>query len=616
MLKTALALVLAGLLTAGALGAQDLDAQREALHARMAELEANPEDWSESERLQRFIDLYFEYTMVEFPEYGTYMGVPGANHRWSDQSLAANERRREELADAVRVLRGIDRDEFEGADRLNYDLLSQSMAEMVEAGRFHDDYLAISQLGGVQQDPVQMFMMMPTASVSQYEDILARLRGVPTLVDQALERLETGLERGVTPPRVTLRDVPAQVENLLLEEPLESPLLVPFARFPASIPEAEQERLRSEAVRMFQTEVAPAYRRLHDYLVETYIPGTRETIAMGALPDGPEWYAFRVRQMTTTDLSPEEIHDIGLSEVARIRGEMERIVEETGFEGDLAAFFEYLRTDPRFFFDDPEELLAAYRDIAKRADPELVRLFGALPRTPYGVRAVPPHAEESQTTAYYTPGSLEAGRPAWFYANTYALDTRPRWEMEALTLHEGVPGHHLQIALAQEMEDLPWFRRFGGYTAYIEGWGLYAESLGEEMGFYQDPYSRFGQLTYEMWRAVRLVVDTGMHALDWSRQDAIDFFLENAGKSEHDIVVEVDRYIVWPGQALAYKIGELEIKALRAHAEEMLGEAFDIRAFHDQVLGNGALPLSVLETHIKEWVASQRPKTSPASMRP
>jgi uncharacterized protein (DUF885 family) len=614
MPKTVFSLALAALLLAGAAGAHDLEARRQALQERFAELEKNPEEWSESERLARFIDLYFEYAMLEFPEYGTYIGLPGSNHRWSDQSLAASQRRRSELADGVLVLQGIDRSKLEGEDRLNYDLLSQSMSEMVEAQRFHDDYLAISQLGGVHQNVSQMFMMMPTATVPQYEDILARLRGVPTLVEHTLERLEKGLEKGVTPPRVTLRDVPTQVTNLLPEEPLASPLLMPFARFPASIPEPEQERLRAEAVRLFQEEVAPAYRRLHSYLVETYLPGSRQTTAMGDLPDGPEWYAFRVRQMTTTDLSPRQIHEIGLSEVARIRGEMEKIVEETGFEGELEAFFEYLRTDPKFFFEDPEELLAAYRDIAKRADPELVRLFGTLPRTPYGVRAVPPHAEKSQTTAYYTPGSLEAGRPAWVYANTYALDTRPKWEMEALTLHEGVPGHHLQIALAQEMEELPWFRRFGGYTAYVEGWGLYAESLGEEMGFYQDPYSKFGQLTYEMWRAIRLVVDTGMHALGWSRQQAIDFFIDNAGKSEHDIVVEVDRYIVWPGQALAYKIGELKIKELRAHAEEELGEDFDIRAFHDQVLGNGALPLSVLETHVREWVAAQRPE-APADLQ-
>jgi uncharacterized protein (DUF885 family) len=327
---------------------------------------------------------------------------------------------------------------------------------------------------------------------------------------------------------------------------------------------------------------------------------------MKDLPDGEEWYAHRVKQMTTTDLTPQQIHDIGLSEVARIRLEMEKVKEQAGFEGDLAAFFDFLRSDPQFFFDDPEDLLSAYRNIAKRADAELPKLFGTLPRLPYGVTPVPQYAQESQTTAYYQPGSLEAGRAGQFFANTYDLASRPKWEMEALTLHEAVPGHHLQIATAMELEELAWFRRFGGYTAYTEGWGLYSESLGEEMGFYQDPYSKFGQLTYEMWRAIRLVVDTGMHSLGWSRDDAIAFFEENAGKAEHDIVVEVDRYIVWPGQALAYKIGELKLKELKAMAKQELGDDFDIRAFHDKILGNGALPLRVLETHVGEWVDAQK----------
>jgi uncharacterized protein (DUF885 family) len=320
------------------------------------------------------------------------------------------------------------------------------------------------------------------------------------------------------------------------------------------------------------------------------------------LPNGEAWYAYNVRQRTTTDLTPEQIHQIGLDEVKRIRGEMEAIIEAVEFEGNFSEFLVFLRTDPQFYHTTKEGLLREYRDIAKRADPELMKVFGKLPRTPYGVIAVPSYAEKSQTTAYYQRGSIEAGRPGYFYANTYALDTRPRWEMEALTLHEAMPGHHLQLALQDELENMPWFRRVGGYTGFVEGWGLYSESLGEEMGFYKDPYSKFGQLTYEMWRAIRLVVDTGMHHLGWSRQQAIDFFKENAGKQEHDIIVEIDRYIVWPGQALAYKIGELKIKELRAWSTAELGDQFDIRAFHDTVLGNGAVPLDVLEANVKHWV--------------
>ncbi len=593
-------------LAATAGGAADLETQRQELERRLTAIEENPEGRSESERLQAYIDLYFDWAMLEHPEFATYIGHPTGHDRWTDNSLEAIARREADTVRALEVLRAIDRSRLESEERLNYDLLMEDLEEEVEGHRFPGELLALNQMSGVQQNVAQMLAMMPAGKVKQYEDVLARLRGVPTLVDQTIVRLEKGLEEGVTPSRVTLRDVPQQVKNLLVEDPLESPMLRAFTEFPESGAAADQARHEEEAVRLFRQAVAPAYQKLHDYLVESYIPGTRESIGMSRLPDGEDWYAYRVKQMTTTDLTPQEIHEIGLSEVKRIRQEMDRVIEESGFEGSFEEFTEFLRTDPQFYFEEPEELLKSYRDIGKRADAALPKLFGLLPRLPYGVVPVPAYAEKSQTTAYYEPGAVEAGRPGQFFANTYDLASRPKWEMEALTLHEAVPGHHLQIGLAQELEDLPWFRRFGGETAFVEGWGLYSESLGEEMGFYQDPYSKFGQLTYEMWRAIRLVVDTGMHALGWSRQQAIDYFRENTGKAEHDIVVEVDRYIVWPGQALAYKIGELKIKELKAMAQRELGEKFDIRAFHDELLGSGALPLSVLETRIKEWVVAQK----------
>jgi len=324
------------------------------------------------------------------------------------------------------------------------------------------------------------------------------------------------------------------------------------------------------------------------------------------LPNGKAWYAFRARTSTTTDMTPQQIHELGLAEVKRIRAEMDQVIKGTGFKGTFEEFCHFLRTDPKFYYSDADSLLRGYRDICKRADPELAHLFGKLPRLPYGVKEVPAFAEKSQTTAYYQPGSPSAGRPGWYFANTYALETRPKWEMEALSLHESVPGHHLQIAIAQELENAPEFRKHGGYTAFVEGWGLYSESLGTEMGFYKDPYMKFGQLTYEIWRAIRLVVDTGMHSMGWSRQQAIDYFIANSSKNEHDITVEIDRYIVWPGQALAYKIGELKLKELRAYAARELGEKFDVREFHDQVLGSGALPMDVLEKRIKDWVASKK----------
>jgi len=301
-------------------------------------------------------------------------------------------------------------------------------------------------------------------------------------------------------------------------------------------------------------------------------------------------------------MTPEEIHELGLREVERIRAEMEAVIEQTGFDGTFSEFAEFLRTDRRFYFETADDLVAEYRNIAKRADPGLVPLFGTLPRLPYGVREIPAYSAPTNTTAYYSSGAHAAGRPAWYYVNTYNLPARPSWEMEALSLHEAVPGHHLQISLAQELEGVPELRRHVPYNAFVEGWALYAETLGYDMGFYEDPYSRYGQLSYQMWRAVRLVVDTGMHAFGWSRQQAIDFFAENSGKPEHDITVEIDRYIVWPGQALGYMIGKLKIEELRRRAEARLGDDFDIRAFHDRVLENGAVPLSVLERHIDAWL--------------
>lgn len=560
----------------------------------------------DSERLSELFDIYWDFAMHEFPEFATYVGFPGQNDRWTDQSVAAKEARDALLPLAIQTMDTIDRGKLSEQDRVNYDLFRRDLESGVEGQRFHGEYLAINQMGGVHQGPADMLVQMPKTNQQQVEDILARLREIPALVEQNMVWLEKGLAAGVTPPRITLREVPQQILNQIPEDPAKAPLLEPFKELPASIPAAEQERLRREATEAFTQRVRPAYQKLHEFMVGTYIPGTRESIGMSALPDGEAWYAFNAKQSTTTDLTPKQIHELGLSEVKRIRAEMDKVVAQTGFKGSFAEFLEFLRTDPQFFYDKPEALLAGYRDVAKRIDPELVKLFGTLPRLTYGVIPVPAFAEKSQTTAYYNPGSLRAGRPGYFYANTYDLKSRPKWEMEALTLHEAVPGHHLQIAIAQELEDVPEWRRYQGYTAYVEGWGLYAESLGGDLGLYKDPYAKFGQLTYEMWRAIRLVVDTGMHAFGWTREQSIDFFKQNAGKAEHDITVEVDRYIVWPGQALAYKVGELKIKELRAMAEKELGAQFDVRAFHDQVLGKGAVPLSVLEANIAEWVAGRK----------
>jgi uncharacterized protein (DUF885 family) len=544
--------------------------------------------------------------MRENPEFATEVGCRGFNDRWTDNSTNAIERRKRELQAPLRVIQSIRRAQLGPADQLNYDLFRHNLEDAIAGRRFKGEYLAVSQLSGVQQDAAETLETAPHATVQDYEDILARLGSLPQVIDQTIVLLQRGLQSGVTAPRITLRDVPDQVKAQMVEDPDKNPLLKAFKEFPAEIPGHERVRLRAQAAAAVRERDIPAFGKLHEFLVTQYLPGARQTIALSDLPEGKAWYDFNVRTVTTTSLSAEQIHQLGLSEVRRIRGDMDKVIAETGFKGSFDQFLRYLRTEPRFFYTNKEDLLCGYRCIAKRIDPELIRLFGKLPRLPYGVLPVPAYSERSQTTAYYQPGSVQAGRPGYFYANTYALNTRPRWEMEALTAHEAVPGHHLQISLAQEMENVPEFRKYSGYTAFVEGWGLYAESLGGEMGLYEDPYTKFGQLTYEMWRAIRLVVDTGIHSMGWSRQQAIDYFLANSGKTEHDVTVEVDRYIVWPGQALAYKIGELKFKELRAYATKELAGTFDIRAFHDQVLANGALPLDVLDARIRDWVQAQK----------
>jgi len=581
----------------GALTAQD---PRKDFSQRFAAL-ANAATLSDSAKLHRLFVLDWEYTNVAFPENATYVGYPGQNDRWTDLSVAAINRRRSDFRSELQVVRAINRARLNPSDQLSYDIFRRALEEWIEGLRFPGDLLQINQMGGPQTS-ASIIGLMPAANVKDYTDILARLRALPAVIDQTIALLDSGVKRGVTPPRITLRDLPAQVVNAIPDDPLKSALLAPFANFPVGIAAGDRTRLRADAVRAYNEQARPAFQRLQTYLTNTYIPRARETIGMNALPDGAAWYAYNVKVQTTTTRTPREIHDLGLSEVKRIRAQMDSLIRSTGFKGDFAAFITMLRTDPKFFYTDSASLVRGYRDITKRIDPELPKLFGKLPRLPYGVTTIPSYSAPSQTTAYYQGGSPDSHRAGNFFVNTYKLDTRPKWEMEVLTAHEAVPGHHLQIAISQELEGIPEFRRYGGYTAFVEGWALYSESLGPELSLYTDPYSKFGQLTYEMWRAIRLVIDTGIHSMGWSRQQAIDYFKANSAKTENDITVEVDRYIVWPGQALAYKSGELEIKALRKYAEQELGSRFDIRAFHDQILSQGGLPLDVLDTRIRAWV--------------
>lgn len=559
-------------------------------------------------------DRDWQYWMAQYPEVAAALGVPGGEGRWTDYTRDAIANRETYLRNSLDRFKFLDRAGLGEADQLNYDLYLQMLEAAVEGLDLHNDAIPIrgvtarnvlmpmNQMEGMQQDIPRTIALMPAQTPADLSNIIMRLRGIPAVVDQTVALMREGIGEKMTPPRLVLRDLPGQVLAQVVDDPLKSPMLAAFVKRPVGVPEGEWTGLVDQATSAYRQQVAVAFRRLHAFLVNDYLPACRDTTAASALPRGDALYQYNAKWHTTTSRTAKEIHDIGQGEVARIRAEMEKVIAEAGYANRFDDFVRFLRTDRRFYYTDANALVSGYRDVAKRADPELARLFGRLPATPYGVIRVPDAIAPSQTTAYYEPGSLVAGRPGYMFANTYKLEARPKYEMEALTLHEAVPGHHLQIAIAQELTGLPEFRKHSSYTAYVEGWALYAERLGEPMGFYQDPYSKFGQLTYEMWRAVRLVVDTGLHAMGWSRQQAIDFFLKNTAKTLQDITVEVDRYIVWPGQALGYKMGELKLRELRAAAEAQLGAAFDIRGFHDEVLASGAVPLDIVEARIKAWV--------------
>lgn len=547
----------------------------------------------------------WERQLRDSPETATYQGDHRFDDRWTDMSLAAIAAREAADRDALRRLRAIPRDKLDAARQLDYDTFEWQISHAIERQQYREWLTPVDQKSGPQVAD-GIIETMSFGSAADYRRYLARLAALPALIAQTTTLMREGLAAGRMPPQVLLAQVPAQIAGHVVADAAQSPFWRPLRELPPAIAAAEADTLRAEARRLIADAVVPAYRAFAGFFADEYLPRARPTIAASDHPAGRAYYDFLARYFTSTPLTADEIHAIGLQEVDRIEAAMEKLKAEIGFKGSLQEFFVHLRSDPRFFHKTQPALLDAYRALSKRIDPELVRIARTIPRLPYGVKPIPETIAPTATAAWYQGGAADGTRPGYYYVNLHEPMSRPTWEMMALSLHEAVPGHHFQFARALEMEDAPMFRKTAYFVAYGEGWALYAEKLGYDMGLYDDPYDRFGQLVYEIWRAIRLVVDTGMHAKGWTRQQAIDFFKAHAAKTELDIVNEIDRYIAWPGQALAYKIGELRIIALREKAQRELGARFDLRDFNDALLATGSVPLTTLEAHMHAWIAARR----------
>ena len=559
----------------------------------------------EASALAPILNDHWALVLSESPTFATTLGVRDYDDQLGDPSLAAYEAGITAREALLARLSALDEASLSETDRLNRDLLTLDLRNEVEAARHGGRYMLVTNRGGPHLQLTGLPDRLPFRTRADYESYVARLSRIPEYLDRATGRLRAGIAAGWVQPCEPMAGYEDTIGVHVVGDPEDSVFLDPFDDRPAGLSEAEFASLRARAAEAVRAEVVPALAGFEAFYNAEYQPACRAEVGSFTMPGGEDYYGHRVRVFTTTeDATPESVHQTGLQEVARIRTQMEEIAAGEGFES-LAAFQEHLRTSPEFYPRTPEERMAAASVIAKKMDGQLVNLFTRLPRMPYDIRPIPDDVAEKTTTAYYSQPAGDGSRAGTYWLNLTKLDTRPLHELEALTLHEAVPGHHLQIALAQEL-DLPPFRRFGGFTAFVEGWGLYSESLGAEVGFYDTPLTKFGQLSYEQWRACRLVVDTGLHAKGWTRRQAIDFMAENTGLSLNNIETEVDRYITWPGQALAYKTGELKIHELRRRAEAALGAGFDVRTFHDAVLENGAVPLSVLEDQIDAWIAEQQ----------
>lgn len=537
------------------------------------------------------------------PVYASSMGDLSRNTEWSDTSVENIYSDHQHQLDVLNRLDNLDISNFSEENKVNYKLFKQEYRNSTESHAYKTFLIPFSHRGGIQLQH-ETISIVPLRNKQHYLDWIERISKIDVLVDAAIEKAKLGISEEIVPPRFLMQKVFKQIKLQAFVEPKDSPFYRAFLEIDSSIERVDIDEIQQEALNVIKLKVIPAYLKLHRFFKDEYLPACRTSIGIKEINNGKEYYEFLARKFTTTNLSPKEIHEIGLSEVARIRDEMDIIINDVKWEGTFKSFLDDLRTNPKFYYETSEELFESYLATSKRIDPELVKLFKVLPSMPYGLKPIPMESAPDTTTAYYQRPAADGSRAGYYYVNLYRPEVRPKYEIEVLSVHEAMPGHHLQIALAMEL-DLPNFRKYGGITAFVEGWGLYSERLGYDLGLYKDPYSKFGQLTYDMWRAIRLVVDTGMHYFDWTRQDAINYFLENSAKTKQDVMNEVDRYINWPGQALAYKIGQLKILELRAKAESEFGEDFDIKDFHHEVLKRGALPLDILEEYINQWIEKE-----------
>lgn len=594
------ALVLA-LATLAACSRGPSEAERQAADAQHAAALAADLDKLVEEYWDKFIELN--------PLTGTFNG----DYRFNDR--IENSIGPEYIASSLALdkeylakLDAIDASKLTGQARLTYDIFRLDRQLAIEGAQFPGELLPINQSFSM---PSLMPILAtggihPFQSVKDYDDWLKRAGDFETWANQAVENMRAGMAKGVVQPRVVMEKVLPQLAAMVVTDPRKSLFYQPVTKFPDSVPAADRERLTAAFVASIRGQLVPSYQRMHDFVRDEYLPKTRASVGLSAQPQGEAWYAYLVKVQTTTARTPEEIHQTGLSEVARIRGEMEKVLKQVEYQGDLKSFFAYLRSEPRFYYGKEADLLDGYRSLKEKVKTELPKLFSVAPKAEFEIRAVEEFRARSAAGASYQGATPDGKRPGVFYVNTYDLRSRPTYMIESIYLHEAEPGHHFQISIQQELEELPRFRRFGGYTAFAEGWGLYAESLGRELGVYADPYDYFGALSAEIFRAVRLVVDTGIHAKGWTRERAIEYASANTALGPSDVVSEVERYIANPGQALAYKTGELKLKELRARAASELGANFDVRDFHTQVLTDGQLPLDVLETKIDRWIATKK----------